>query len=99
MKTIFPQLNHAQDSFTAIPMGEVNGIPAFARVMQGFEGPIHAHKTCDEMFIVLSENVNLDFESSSVALGPGESYTVPAGVKHRSRVPDRAELIVIGGKD
>ncbi len=99
MTTIFPQLENAHGPFTAVSVGQVNGLPAFARMMQGFEGPFHIHAACDEMFIVLSGVVHLDFESSSVTIGPGQSYTVPAGVKHRSRVPDRAELIVIGGKD
>lgn len=99
MNSIFPQLEDAEGPFTAVPVGEVNGVPAFARVMEGFEGPRHVHETSDEMFIVLSGTVYLDFDSSSVMLHPGESYTVPAGIAHRSRVPGRAELIVIGGKD
>lgn len=99
MSSIFPQLNNAKGPFTAVPVGEVNGIPAFARVMEGFEGPRHIHETSDEMFIVLSGIVYLDFDSDSVTLQPGESYTVPAGTAHKSRVPGRAELIVIGGKD
>lgn len=99
MTTVFPQLASAEGQLTAVPIGQVNGIPAFARVMEGFEGPRHVHPASDEMFVVLSGTVYLDFESGSVALGAGESYTVPAGVTHRSRVPGRAELIVIGGQD
>lgn len=99
MTTVFPQLGDAKGQFTAVPIGQVNGIPAFARIMEGFEGPRHVHARCDEMFVVLSGIVYLDFESGSVTLKAGESYTVPAGVSHRSRVPGRAELIVIGGED
>lgn len=99
MSQIFPQLEEAKGPFTAVPIGQVNGIPAFARVMEGFEGPRHVHETSDEMFVVLSGVVYLDFGSKSVMLSAGESYTVPAGVVHKSRVPGRAELIVVGGKD
>lgn len=99
MSQIFPQLYEAKGPFTAVPIGQINGIPAFARVMEDFEGPRHIHKTSDEMFVVLSGIVYLDFDSDSVMLSSGESYTVPAGVAHKSRVSGRAELIVIGGKD
>ncbi|MDP2286497.1 MAG: cupin domain-containing protein [Pseudohongiella sp.] len=99
MSTIFPKLKHASGAFTAVPIGEVNGSPAFARVMEGFEGPLHLHNSSDEMFVVLSGVVYLDLEAGSVKLEAGDSYTVPAGVTHKSRVPGRAELIVIGGKD
>ena len=99
MTTIFPQLEKAEGPFTAVPLSRTNGIPAFARVMENFEGPKHVHKPTDETFIVLRGVVYLDLESSSVRLGPGDSYTVQAGVIHSSRVPGRAELIVVGGKD
>lgn len=99
MRSIFPQLEDANGTFTAVPVGQINGIPAFARVMDGFEGPWHVHEFSDEMFIVLNGIVYLDFDSGSVMLQSGESYTVLAGVAHKSRVPGRAELVVIGGKD
>lgn len=99
MTTIFPQLKDAQGSFTAVSIGEINGAPAFARIMEGFDGPWHVHDSSDEMFLVLSGEVYLDFETRSVSLQAGESFTVPAGVSHKSRVPGRAELIVVGGKD
>ncbi len=98
MKSNFPQLEGAKSPFTAVPIGEVNGLPAFARVMERFEGQRHVHATSDEMFIVLKGIVYLDFDSNSVMLQSGEYYIVPAGVAHKSRVPDRAELIVVGGK-
>lgn len=99
MSSIFPQLDDAKGQFTAIPVGQINGMPAFARMMNSFEGPMHIHETSDELFIVLSGVVYLDFNGDSVMLQAGDSYTVPAGIAHKSRVPGRAELIVIGGKD
>ncbi len=99
MNTIFPKLESAEGSFTAIPIGQVNGSPAFARVMENFDGPQHVHETSDEMFIVLRGIVYLDFDSNTVKLEAGDSCTVQAGTAHKSRVPGRAELIVIGGKD
>ncbi len=99
MRQIFPQLDEAKGPFTAVAIGQVNGTPAFARVMENFKGPRHTHEASDEMFVVLSGVVYLDFDSESVVLSAGESYTVPAGVAHKSRVPGRAELIVIGGND
>lgn len=99
MTTIFPQLENAEGPFTAVQLSNTNGIPVFARIMEAFEGPKHVHQSTDETFIVLSGVFYIDLELSSIRLAPGESYTVNAGVLHSSRVPGRAELIVVGGKD
>ncbi len=97
MEAIFSDLNDATGPFTAVPIGSVDGVPAFARVMENFEGPYHEHEKHDEMFVVLSGTVYLDLDAGTEALRQGQSFTVAAGVRHRSRVPGRAELIVIGG--
>lgn len=43
----------------------------------------HAHADTDEVFIVLSGSLLLEFRDGSVALEAGEMYVVPKGVEHR----------------
>lgn len=42
----------------------------------------HAHANEDELFLVLKGTLRLQFEDGEVVLGPGDSYVVPAGVRH-----------------
>lgn len=43
----------------------------------------HAHADTDEVFIVLSGSLRLEFRDGSVALEAGEMYVVPRGIEHR----------------
>jgi mannose-6-phosphate isomerase-like protein (cupin superfamily) len=42
----------------------------------------HAHEREDEMFLVLRGSLRLQFEDGEVALGAGECFVVPRGVRH-----------------
>jgi mannose-6-phosphate isomerase-like protein (cupin superfamily) len=50
-----------------------------------FEGPFvwHSHDDTDEVFIVLSGSMGIEFRDGSVRLGEGEMLVVPRGVEHR----------------
>jgi len=43
----------------------------------------HRHADCDELFLVLKGQVEIQLRDGSVVLGPGELCVVPAGVEHR----------------
>jgi mannose-6-phosphate isomerase-like protein (cupin superfamily) len=43
----------------------------------------HCHSDTDEVFIVLSGSLLLEFRDGSVSLSTGEMYVVPKGVDHR----------------
>ena len=48
-------------------------------------GPWHHHPNTPETFIVLEGQLVLEFRNAAVVtLGPGMSFTVPAGASHRS---------------
>ena len=79
-------------------IGNPNGNPVRVRVMESFVAPFHVHEKEDEMFFVLSGDFFIDTEGESVHLKKGQSYTVPAGIKHRARAEVRVELVVIGGQ-
>ena len=66
-----------------------------------FQGEFHWHKhdEQDEFFLVLSGTLFLDVEGQgTVQLERHCGYTVPKGVVHRTRAPERAEVLMIEQK-
>ncbi len=62
-----------------------------------FHGEFHWHKHDqeDEMFFVLEGKLLLDLEGRTVELGPRQGMTVPRGVVHRTRAPERTVVLMI----
>ncbi len=44
----------------------------------------HLHPNSDETFLVLEGGVLIEMEHQSVLLGPGQLYTIPAGIPHKT---------------
>src|SRR5882757_1054346 len=63
-------------------------------VMQG-EYHWHKHDNDDEFFFVLEGRFIIDLEDRSVDLQPQQGFVVPKGVKHRTRAPDRAVILMV----
>jgi len=62
------------------------------------EGDFHFHKhdNDDEFFLVLEGTLLIDFEDrETVTLKPHEGYTVPKGVVHRTRAPERTAILMV----
>lgn len=57
----------------------------------------HKHDNDDEFFFVLEGSfiIDLEAESRSVTLSKHEGFTVPRGVVHRTRAPDRAVILMV----
>ncbi|MFB1097354.1 GNAT family N-acetyltransferase [Terribacillus sp. JSM ZJ617] len=55
------------------------------------EGDYHWHKhdDCDEAFFVLEGELYIDLAERTVSLQPGDLFTIPAGVMHRTRSNQR----------
>jgi mannose-6-phosphate isomerase-like protein (cupin superfamily) len=63
-----------------------------------FKGEFHWHKhdAEDEFFFVLEGNLLLDIEGQgTVSLAPHQGYTVPKGVVHRTRSPERSVVLMV----
>jgi mannose-6-phosphate isomerase-like protein (cupin superfamily) len=63
-----------------------------------FKGEFHWHKhdDQDEFFMVLEGELLLDIEGhGTVTLAPHQGYTVPRGVIHRTRSPERSVVLMI----
>jgi mannose-6-phosphate isomerase-like protein (cupin superfamily) len=73
----------------------VNDTAVRLSVMKG-EYHWHRHQGADEFFLVLEGELCIDFaEQDTAVLGRHCAYTVPMGVTHRTRAPQRAVAIVI----
>src|SRR2546425_9024088 len=56
----------------------------------------HKHEDEDEFFLVLEGRLHLDIEDQgTIVLEPHQACTVPKGVLHRSRAPERAVILMI----
>jgi mannose-6-phosphate isomerase-like protein (cupin superfamily) len=63
-------------------------------VMQG-EYHWHKHDHDDEFFFVLSGYFVIDLEGHSIELLPNQGFTVPKGVLHRTRAPERSVILMV----
>src|ERR1700675_1417856 len=63
-------------------------------VMQG-EYHWHKHDNDDEFFFVLEGHFVIDLENSCVDLQPQQGFVVPKGVRHCTRAPDRAVILMV----
>lgn len=55
----------------------------------------HAHPAEDEMFVVLSGRLLMQFRDRERWIGPGEFIVVPRGVEHRPVAPDEVHVMLI----
>jgi mannose-6-phosphate isomerase-like protein (cupin superfamily) len=63
-------------------------------VMQG-EYHWHKHDNDDEFFFVLEGRFIIDLDDRSVDLQPQQGFVVPKGIRHRTRAPDRAVILMV----
>jgi mannose-6-phosphate isomerase-like protein (cupin superfamily) len=65
-------------------------------VLQG-EFHWHKHDREDEFFYVVEGRFVIELEGRTVELGPRQGFTVPKGVMHRTRAPERTVVLMIEG--
>ena len=83
-------------------LARVNDSVVRMGVVQG-EYHWHEHSEDDEFFFVLEGTFLVDLEPQAdgttpgrvVTLGPREGFVVPKGVRHRTRAPERAVILMI----
>ena len=57
----------------------------------------HKHDKEDEFFYVIEGRLEIDLEGKTVELLPRQGFTIPRGVVHRTRAPDKAVLLMFEG--
>lgn len=65
-------------------------------VIQG-EFHWHKHDEEDEFFYVVEGKLLIDLEGRTVELLPKQGFTVPRGVLHRTRAPERTAILMVEG--
>ena len=73
---------------------EVNDSVVRLGVLQG-EFHWHKHDREDEFFYVVEGRFFIDLEGHTVELAPQQGFTVPKGVVHRTRAPQRTVVLMI----
>ncbi len=76
---------------------QVNDSVVRLGIMEKGEFHWHKHDNEDELFFVLEGLFVVEIEGQTIELKPGQGFTVPKGVMHRTLVPDRAVLLMIEG--
>jgi len=73
---------------------QVNDSVVRLGVVQG-EFHWHKHDQEDEFFYVVEGRFLIDLEGRTVELAPRQGFTVPRGVLHRTRAPERAVVLMM----
>jgi mannose-6-phosphate isomerase-like protein (cupin superfamily) len=55
----------------------------------------HKHEREDEFFYVVDGRFLIDLEERTVELKPRQGFTVPRGIVHRTRAPERSIVLMI----
>ncbi|MBW5445811.1 cupin domain-containing protein [Cohnella sp. CFH 77786] len=69
-------------------VSEVNDHALRIAVIDG-EFHWHQHEDCDELFMVLEGELFIDLEDKTISLKPGELFTIPRNVMHRTWSKER----------
>jgi mannose-6-phosphate isomerase-like protein (cupin superfamily) len=61
------------------------------------EGEYHWHKhdNDDEFFYVVEGQLLIDLEGSTIELNPKQGVTIPKGVMHRPRAPQKTVILMV----
>jgi mannose-6-phosphate isomerase-like protein (cupin superfamily) len=75
-------------------LAQVNGSVVRVGIIHG-EFHWHKHDDDDELFFVLSGKLFVDTERGNFELGPNEGVTVPKGILHRTRAPEKVVILMV----
>ena len=77
---------------------QVNDSVVRVGIVQG-EYHWHKHDHDDEFFFVLQGKLLIDLEDRIIELSPGQGTTVPKGVMHRTRAPEKTVMLMVENKE
>jgi len=85
-----------KDSWSNQTLCRVNDCVVRLGIMQG-EFHWHKHDHEDEFFYVVEGRFMIDLEGRTIELLPRQGFTVPKGVLHRTRAPERTVILMMEG--
>jgi quercetin dioxygenase-like cupin family protein len=86
----------APPAWTNSELGVVNGASVLHAGSGRLNGSWH-RQTSDEFLLVLLGELIVEFESGTLAAGPGEAILIAAGERHRTAVPEDCLLLSVEG--
>jgi len=89
-------VNSTSEKWINFNMAEVNDSIIRLGIFDG-EFHWHKHDLEDEFFYVISGRLLLDVEDKTYELTPRQAYTVPKGVRHRTRADEKTVVIMVEG--
>ena len=84
------------DSWWNQTLTRVNDCVVRLGVIQG-EYHWHKHDDEDEFFYVVEGKLLVDLEDRTIELSPRQGITVPRGIVHRTRAPERTIMLMMEG--
>ena len=93
-KSIPDQLAHLAETWRPEVLAAFNGQEIKIARLHG-EFVWHRHDETDEVFLVWSGRLRLEFREHHVWLGPGEVAVIPKGVEHRPVAEQPVEVVLI----
>jgi mannose-6-phosphate isomerase-like protein (cupin superfamily) len=91
-----PLVQACQDKWYNQTLCRVNDSVVRLGIMQG-EFHWHKHDNEDEFFYVVDGRFLIDLEGRTVEPMPKQGFTVPRGVVHRTRAPEKTVILMIEG--
>jgi mannose-6-phosphate isomerase-like protein (cupin superfamily) len=89
-------VNAAMDPWYNQTLCQVNDCVVRLGVVQG-EFHWHKHDQEDEFFYVVEGHFIIDLEDRTVELDPRQGFTIPKGILHRPRAPEKTIILMIEG--
>ena len=89
-------VNAVSDPWYNQTLCRVNDCVVRLGVVQG-EFHWHKHDEEDEFFYVVEGRFIIDLEDRTVELAPRQGFTVPKGVMHKPRAPEKTVILMIEG--
>jgi mannose-6-phosphate isomerase-like protein (cupin superfamily) len=86
------------EQWTPKIVGELNGQHIKLARVQG-EFVWHAHENEDELFFVVSGELDIQMRDRTVTVRPGEFYIVPRGVEHSPRASEETQVMLFEPAD
>lgn len=87
-------IRECKDKWFNETLTKVNDSVVRIGIVQG-EYHWHKHDNDDEFFFVLEGKLLIDLEGRTIELNPRQGVTIPKGVRHRPRAPQKTVMLMV----
>ena len=91
-------IRECKDKWYNETLTQVNNSVVRIGIVEG-EYHWHKHDNDDEFFFVLEGKLLIDLEGKTIELNPLEGFTIPKGIIHRTRAPQKTIMLMVETKE